>query len=399
MSIIGNRRLIKEIRDLFVVSSLEVFLFVILMGFLGIRSMILSLVLIFILAGFFYGLHNFSRVKSYFYKMIKNHRGSAFFIAILLIGTFPFFFRRDPYLIHILLMCEIYALVAVGLNFQFGSLGCHSFGFAAFYGIGAYTSALVAVKCNISFWLGMPMGGLVAALLGILLGLPTLKTRAFYYALITLAFGIVFHYFIIHWDWAGGTNGVVNIPSPSIGSYSFENSLTLFGMKLPHHANFFYLTLAFLILGIIAGDRLYNSGIGLAWNAIFEDEIMAECQGINVPKLKLIAFALGSFYAGVAGAIRAHYVGFISPETFFVNVSIFLVCVVVLGGSDNVLGAVLGAVVLTIVPEKFRGFGELRMLMYGVVIILVLFFLPEGLLPKKVRKYSGFFEYSSHRLI
>jgi ABC-type branched-subunit amino acid transport system permease subunit len=387
---VGERRM-KKVTNLLILISIEVLFFCVLWGFLTIRSMFSSLVLVLVFGGLFYGLRHLPRTRSHLLGLFESYRKSATLLAVLLICTFPFLLGRSPYLIHLLLMCEIYALVAVGLNFQFGSLGLHSFGFAAFYGIGAYTSALLAVKYGVSFWLGMPIGGLVSAFFGILLGLPTLKVRTFYYALITLSFGVVFYHVLTHLSWAGGTNGIVNIPLPSIGGHSFEEGFKLFGISVPEQTNFFYLTLLLLIFGILVGERLYHSGVGLAWNSIYQDEIMAQCQGIDVARMKLLAFGLGSFYAGVAGAIRAHYVGFISPETFFVNVSILLVCMVVLGGSDNVLGVVLGSTVLTLIPEKFRAFEEFRMMLVGIVIILVLLFLPDGVLPKRIRKYPKVF--------
>ncbi len=385
----NSRQRTDRVVDLLILAAVELLMFAFFWGFLVIRSMALSLLLVSALAGLSVALRHFPRIRSHLSTLNETHRRSGAVLAIVLICLLPFLLRRNPYLIHLLVMCEIYALVAIGLNFQFGSLGLHSFGFAAFYGIGAYTAALLAVKLDVPFWVGMPLGGVMAAGFGILLGLPTLKVRMFYYALITLSFGVVFYHVLINFGWAGGTNGIVNIPMPSIMGRSFEDGLQLFGVALPHQANFFYLMLLLLGGGIVIGQRLYHSGIGLAWNSIGGDEIMAQCQGIDVARMKLLAFALGSFYAGVAGAVRAHYVGFISPETFFVNVSILLVCMVVLGGSDNVLGVVLGAIVLTLIPEKFRAFEELRIMLYGVVIILVLLVLPDGLLAKQIRKYRG----------
>ena len=260
----GNRDLGRRILDWFVVGGLEIFFFGAFCGFLAIRSIVLSCFFVVIIGGLLYGTRFFPRVRSCLSNVFVTHQKSRALIAILLVCTFPFLFNRNPYILHILLMCGIYALVNLGLNFQFGSLFLPNISFAAFYGIGAYSSAVLALKFGYSFWISMPIGGLMAALIGVLIGMPALRVKSLYYALTTLAFGVVFYHVLTVWNWVGASNGMINIPPPSLAGHSFGHSITIFGIKLPHQANFFYLTLPVLILGIFAAERLFNSKIGLA---------------------------------------------------------------------------------------------------------------------------------------
>ncbi|GAH21219.1 unnamed protein product, partial [marine sediment metagenome] len=158
--------------------------------------------------------------------------------------------------------------------------------------------------------------------------------------------------------------------------------------NLPYQANYYYLVLAVVLFSLYLAKRLYNSRTGLVWNAIREDEIAAKCQGISINKGKLEASAIGAIFGGMAGSIYAHYISFISPESFTFHFSVVLICIVILGGLDNILGVAIGAVLLTVIPEKIRFFAEARMLFYGIIIIAVLIFKPQGLVPERIRKYN-----------
>jgi branched-chain amino acid transport system permease protein len=285
-------------------------------------------------------------------------------------------------------MAGLYAILALGLNFQLGSTNVVNFATAASYGIGAYTSALLAVHYNVPFWIGLFISGGVASLFGLLLGIPCMKTKDYYLSLVTIAFGLIIYVLLINFSWTGGPNGIPNIPAPSFLGHSFREPLNLFGFGLPFQSNYFYLIFIFVIGALFVAYRLHHSRVGLTWNAIREDEIAARCQGIDVTWYKILAFCIDAFFGGVTGTIYAHYIGFISPENFAFIVSVVVVTMVILGGMDNVFGVILGAILLTILPEKFRAFEDFRLLVYGVIVVTMLMFRPQGIFPQKLRVYQ-----------
>ncbi|MBC7326243.1 MAG: branched-chain amino acid ABC transporter permease, partial [Moorella sp. (in: Bacteria)] len=305
------------------------------------------------------------------YGSLEEHKNKTLGIIILFGLLLPFLLSGNNYLLHVVVMGGIYSIVALGLNFQVGSTGMVNFAPAAFYGMGAYTSAVLAVKFGLSPWLGLAGGMVMAAVLGIIFGFPALKTRGYYLSLVTIALQVIFTLMIINTDWLGGPNGIPGIPAYKIAGYSFRKPLEILGLRLPYQANYFYLT--FLILGLLAlaASRLYNSRIGLAWNAIEQDEIVAATQGINLTRIKLLAFSLGAAFAGIAGALYAHYTSFIGNEDFDFSKSLVLICMVLLGGMDNVAGVTLGAILLTMIDEKLRDFADYRMLMYALILIVI----------------------------
>ncbi|MEW8986668.1 MAG: branched-chain amino acid ABC transporter permease, partial [Bacillus sp. (in: firmicutes)] len=296
----------------------------------------------------------------------------------------------------------IYSIIALGLNFQLGSAGMVNFAPAAFYGAGAYTSAILAVKYGVSPWIGMIFAIIMASLLGLIFGYPALKTRGYYLSLVTIAFQVIFTLMIINTDWVGGPNGIPGIPGYQLFGHSFRKPLEIFTLKLPYQTNYFYLVFLLVGLAAVVASRLYNSRIGLAWNVIEQDEIVAATQGINLTKIKLLAFSLGAAFAGVAGALYAHYISFIGNEDFDFSKSLVLICMVILGGMDNVLGVILGAIMLTMMDEKLRDFADYRMLMYAIILIIILLVRPQGLLPKRNRKYEtgdGLNEKSNYKAV
>lgn len=185
-----------------------------------------------------------------------------------------------------------------------------------FYAVGAYTSAVLTTKLGISFWLALPISGLVSLLLGLILGLPVLKTRGYYLALITMAFGLIVVTVFENTMWLGGPNGISKIPIPNIGSFYFGKPFFIGGITLPFEANYLYLVSVILALVLAFTFWLYNSQIGLVWNAIRDDEIAGKCFGIDINYAKLLAFSMGSFWGGIAGSLYAHLVGFIAPADF-----------------------------------------------------------------------------------
>lgn len=309
-------------------------------------------------------------------------------LGIIIVLAFPFFLNGSSYALHLLIISQLYAVLALALNFQLGSANIPNFATGASYGIGAYTSALLAINFGVSFWLTLPVAAIVATIFGFLLGFPSMRTRESYLALVTIAFGIVVHQMLNNLSWTGGPNGLVGIPAPSIFGHSFIQPIIVFGQKLPSQANFYYLSAALVGLSILSAKRLHDSRVGLAWNALRADEISAKCQGINVVWYKMLAFGVDAFLAAFAGTIYAFYVSYISPDNFTFLVSVTIMTMVIVGGMDNTLGVILGAFLLTLLPEKLRIFDDYRLLFVGVVVILFLILRPQGLFPQRTRSYG-----------
>jgi branched-chain amino acid transport system permease protein len=312
----------------------------------------------------------------------------AMILGLVFLVCLPVFFRDTPYLIHLCLTAGIYVMLATGLNFQLGSTNIVNLATAASYGVGAYASALLTVHTGLSFWIVIFAAGGSAAFMGFLLGLPTTKTKDYYLTLVTIAFGLIVYLMLNNLKWTGGPNGIGDISPPSLFGYSFRQDLNFFGIKLPFQANYYFLVLFFVLIYTLISELLHNSRTGLTWNAIREDEIAARCAGINVARYKVLSFCINCFLDGVTGAVYAHYIGFISPENFQFMLSVVVVTMVILGGMDNTFGVVFGAILLTLLPEKFRIFNEFRLLAYGIIVICTLVFRPQGLFPQKLRRYS-----------
>ena len=316
-------------------------------------------------------------------------RGVATAFGLLIVLIYPFFLGNNTYALHIVIVALLYSVLALALNFQLGSANIPNFATGATYGIGAYTSGLLAVNYGLSLWATLPVAALVATAFGFLLGIPSMRTRDSYLALVTIAFGIVIHQLLNNFDWTGGANGLVGIPAPSLFGHSFMQPIKVLGFTLPAQANFYYLAAALLGLAILSAKRLHESRIGLAWNAIRADELAARCQGINVAWYKILAFAVDAFLAAFAGTIYAFYVSYISPDNFTFLVSVTIMTMVIVGGMDNTFGVIVGAFLLTILPEKLRIFSDYRLLFVSVVVILFLILRPKGLFPQRRRHYGG----------
>ncbi|WP_424830288.1 branched-chain amino acid ABC transporter permease [Ruegeria sp.] len=327
-------------------------------------------------------------IEDYIVSAFSGLRGLAIFLGIAITLVFPFFMQGSSYALHLLIIAQLYAVLALALNFQLGSANIPNFATGASYGIGAYTSALLALNFGVSFWLTLPVAAVVATLFGFLLGFPSMRTRDSYLALVTIAFGIVVHQLLNNFDWTGGPNGLVGIPAPTLFGHSFISPIEVFGYRLPSQANFYYLSAALVGLTILSAKWLHESRVGLAWNALRSDEIAARCQGINVVWYKMLAFGVDAFLAAFAGTIYAFYVSYISPDNFTFIVSVTIMTMVIVGGMDNTLGVILGAFLLTLLPEKLRIFDDYRLLFVGVVVILFLILRPQGLFPQRARDYG-----------
>jgi branched-chain amino acid transport system permease protein len=303
----------------------------------------------------------------------------------------------------------LYVLLALGLNIVVGFAGLLDLGYIAFYAVGAYTYALLAsphFNLHLPFWVILPIGAGVAALFGVLLGAPTLKLRGDYLAIVTLGFGEIVRIFLNNLsrpvNITSGPQGIALIDPFSIDGFSFARPETIAGLEFSGPIKYYYLLLAVMLAVVLVNLRLQNSRIGRAWEAIREDEIAARAMGINTRNLKLLAFAMGASFGGVAGGMFSAIQAFISPESFTLVESIMVVSMVVLGGMGNIWGVILGAVLLSFTPEILRWtvepvqealFGRqlvepevIRMLLFGLALVLVMLFRPAGLLPSAVRK-------------
>jgi len=310
-------------------------------------------------------------------------------LGVVLALVWPALLGENVYALHLVILALIYAVLALALNFQLGSVNIPNFATGATYGIGAYTSALLAVHLGWSLWATLPAAAIVATLFGFLLGFPAMRSRDSYLALVTIAFGIVIHQMLNNLEFTGGADGLVGIPAPSLGGHSFIEPIELFGLVLPSQANFYYLTVALLGLSLICAKRLHDSRVGLAWNAIRADELAARCQGIPVAWYKILAFAVDAFLAAFAGSIYAFYTSYISPDNFTFLVSVTIMTMVIVGGMDNRFGVIVGAFLLTLLPEKLRFFADHRLLFVSLLVIGFLMLRPKGLFAQRPRHYGG----------
>jgi branched-chain amino acid transport system permease protein len=303
----------------------------------------------------------------------------------------------------------LYVLLALGLNIVVGFAGLLDLGYIAFYAVGAYVYALLASPhfgLHLPFWTILPIGAAVAGLFGVLLGAPTLKLRGDYLAIVTLGFGEIVRIFLNNLsrpvNITNGPQGVARIDPFALGGFDFSKYETILGVAVSGPMKYYWLLLAVLVAVLAVNVRLQNSRIGRAWEAIREDEIAARAMGINTRNVKLLAFAMGASFGGIAGGMFSAIQGFVSPESFTLVESIMVVSMVVLGGMGNVWGVVLGAVLLSFVPEVLRWTVQplqqslfnrtivepevIRMLLFGLAMVLIMLFRPAGLLPSAVRK-------------
>ena len=272
----------------------------------------------------------------------------------------------------------IFVLVALGLNVVVGLAGLLDLGYVGFYAVGAYVvGVLTSQHASLPWIVALPVAVVVSMLVGVILGTPTLRLRGDYLAIVTLGFGEIIRISAKNLDWLGASRGISDIGKPpSIGPLKF-------GVIDPKPYYWLGLTLVFLVVFCLY--RLEESRVGRAWTAIREDEDAAELMGVNTFKFKLWAFAIGAAVGGLAGAHYAGKVGFISPDNFPLQLSILFLAAVVLGGSGNMAGAILGGVMVAWLPERFRNFTDKRVLVFGIALVLVMVFRPEGLLPRRVR--------------
>jgi len=313
-----------------------------------------------------------------FAKLMANPK--VFWPTLVAVVAFAIAFPKlfSMYQVNVMTSALIYVVLGLGLNIVVGLAGLLDLGFVAFYAVGAYSYALMNMYWGISFWLALPLGALLGAFCGILLGFPVLRLRGDYLAIVTLGFGEIIRLVLENWgEFTHGPSGISNIARPEF-----------FGLAKGFLAqvNFmYYLMLVLVVFTIFVVNRLKNSRIGRAWQALREDEIACQAMGIDKMKTKLMAFFLGATWAGMVGVVFAAKTTFINPASFTFLESAIILSIVVLGGMGSILGVILGALVLILLPEYMRDFSQYRMLIFGATMVLVMVFRPQGLI-RDVRK-------------
>ncbi len=343
----------------------------------------------------------------------KNRRSAwlTFVVFAIVLLALPFFtdalFGRGW--VRIVDFALLYIMLALGLNIVVGYAGLLDLGYIAFFAVGAYCYALLGspqLGLHLPFWIVLPLGALLACIFGVLLGAPTLRLRGDYLAIVTLGFGEIIRIFLNNLNApiniTNGPQGISMIDPIRVGEFSLGNTHELFGLTFPSVHLHYYLFLFFTLLVIFISLRLEDSRIGRAWMAIREDEVAAKAMGINTRNIKLLAFAMGATFGGLAGGLFAGFQGFVSPESFSLTESITVLCMVVLGGMGNINGVLLGGILLVVLPEALRHgsgpaqqllFGKtlidpesLRMLLFGLALITVMLWRPAGLWPSNQRR-------------
>ncbi len=322
-----------------------------------------------------------NRVEALMTRIASDKRLKLIAVAVMacMVAAFPMVFNL--YQTNIMISCLTYIMLGLGLNIVVGLAGLLDLGYVAFYAVGAYAYALLNMHWDIGFWAVLPLGAVLGAVTGIILGFPVLRLRGDYLAIVTLGFGEIIRLVLENWgDVTQGPSGISGIDRP-----------TLFGVKLgviDSTMYMYYIMAGLVVLTIFAVNRLQNSRIGRAWLALREDEIACQAMGIDKTKTKLMAFALGATWAGMAGVVFAAKTTFINPASFTFWESAIILSVVVIGGMGSIRGVIAGAIILILVPEYLRDFAEFRMLLFGSIMVLVMVFRPQGLISAKRKVYK-----------
>jgi branched-chain amino acid transport system permease protein len=330
----------------------------------------------------------FNRIVSIFSGRTKMLGIAALTFALV----FPFLPFADRYLIDLAILILTYIMLGWGLNIVVGLAGLLDLGYVAFYAIGAYSYALLAQYFGFSFWMCLPLAGILAAFWGIILGFPVLRLRGDYLAIVTLAFGEIIRIVLLNWyQFTGGPDGLSGIPRPTFFGLPFKrgegNFADVFGLDYSsiHRIIFLYfLILALALLTNFVTNRLRRLPIGRAWEALREDEIACRSLGLNTTMVKLSAFSIGAMFAGFAGSFFATRQGFISPESFTFIESALILAIVVLGGMGSQVGVVIASIALIGGFEIFREAEQFRMLIFGLAMVVIMVWKPRGLISTRI---------------
>jgi branched-chain amino acid transport system permease protein len=311
--------------------------------------------------------------KGFIYNMelfVEHYKLPIAVICIVVLMGIPYM-GFNQYIMNIIIKIGIYTMLGLGLNILTGYVGLVSLGHAGFVAIGAYTASILAIKAGIGFWPATLLAGLLASIFGIILGLPTLRLKGIYLSIVTLGFGEIVRTVVMNWDSVtNGTLGVKNIPKPTF----FGSSLTLANNGL------YYLMLVLLTLITVFCIVIINSRTGRAFVAIKTDEMAGIMMGINVTYYKVLAFVISAFISAIAGSFYATLIGYIDPNSFTFDVSTLILSIVILGGMGTIKGMFLASIVLISFPEVSRALMDYRFVVYGVILVLMMRFRPQGLL-------------------
>lgn len=322
-------------------------------------------------------------VSSKFYKLPKKY---YILLLLIVVGSFPLL--ANNYMIDVGITCLIYIVLGLGLNIVVGLAGLLDLGYIAFYAVGAYSYSLLNLHFGISFWLALPIGMVIGAIFGCIIGYPTLRMRGDYLAIVTMGFGEIIRLVLNNWDkLTKGPNGLLGMAKPAVVYPALTDgglSWVVYSLKSLHAL--YYLMFIIAVLTVIGVRRLDNSRIGRAWVAIREDEVAAELSGVPTTWLKLLAYAMGAAFASVVGAFFAAKLSYTNPNFFIFMESCIVLCIVVLGGVGSIPGIVLAGIILIAVPEVFRELQDYRMLAFGLAMAAMMVLRPEGLIPASRRK-------------
>ena len=307
-------------------------------------------------------------------------------VAVAAIAAVALAFHEDDFSLFLLCRALIVFVACLGLTVQFGYAGVVNFAGASFFGVGAYTAAVLAQVEALPHLINLILGGAVAAVGGLLLALPLLRTRGHYAALITIAFALLFRTFLEVNDALGGPQGL-KLPGFRLLGWDFNQPVTLGPFEGALFLNYFAFALLLAVLAFVLVRRLERSWIGLSLDAVRLDETAASCFGLKVARWKIAGFTIGNFIAGVAGAFSAHMVGFIAPNNYAFGESLVFVSILLLGGLGNPWGVALATAIVVMLPEKLQIIQEYRYLLYASLVILILLFRPAGLLPRPLRRW------------
>jgi branched-chain amino acid transport system permease protein len=313
-------------------------------------------------------------------KMLNEPQSRKILAGIVFCFALVFPFVFSSYQTNIMTTALMYIILGLGLNIVVGLAGLLDLGYVAFYAVGAYTYALLNYHFHWGFWAILPFGGLVAAFFGILLGFPVLRLRGDYLAIVTLGFGEIIRLILENWGkFSLGPSGISNISRPGLFGIQLSLDNAIIYM--------YYLMILFVLSTIFIVNRLEDSRLGRAWRALREDEIACQVMGVDKRETKLTAFALGAFWAGIIGVVFAAKTTFINPASFTFLESAVILSIVVLGGMGSIIGVILGALILILTPEYLRALSEYRMFAFGIILVLMMVFRPQGLIVGSHRTY------------
>ncbi len=319
--------------------------------------------------------------KSFLQRVVSERRLSLPALAIVFGIAVIFPLVSSTYQTNIMTTALMYVVLGLGLNIVVGQAGLLNLGYVAFYAAGAYTYALLYYHFGVGFWLALPLGAFAATILGILLALPVLRLQGDYLAIVTLGFGEITRLVLENWnEFSFGPSGISGIPRPG-----------LFGIEMDMHdatVYLYFLMILLCIITIFVVNRLQDSRIGRALLALREDEIACQAMGINKTMVKLTAFALGSTWAGLVGVIFAAKTTFVNPASFTFLESAMILSIVVLGGTGSIIGIIIGALLLILLPEYLRAFSDYRMLLFGIIMVIMMIFRPQGIVTGARKTYE-----------